>query len=58
MAAQSFSTRREERKIFSGPGGPRKFLKRLKTDKENPRKTKPSSWMVFARAWPDLVGFG
>jgi hypothetical protein len=49
---------REERKIISGPGGPRKSLKRLKTDKGNPRKTGPLSWIVFARAWPDFAEFG
>jgi hypothetical protein len=46
------------RRIFSGPGGRRKSLKRLETDKENPRKTGRLSWIVFEQAWPDLSEFG
>ena len=43
---------------ISGPGGPRKSLKRLNSDKEI--QGQPSRFLgnVFARAWPDLAEFG
>jgi hypothetical protein len=40
------------------PGGPRNPLKTLNSDKGNPGKTKPCSWIAFGPALLDLAGFG
>jgi hypothetical protein len=45
------------RKYFSARGSAQ-LLEKAQFGQGNPRKTKPFSWELFARAWPDLAEFG
>jgi hypothetical protein len=38
--------------------GSAQVIEKARNGQGNPRKTGPFSWIVFARAWPDLAEFG